>query len=103
MTTPTPVDLMRVSMAYFRMMTEAQTVIGLRLLGMAGLWSVTPAETGRMMSEKGPAMARSMMAAGAAAMAGQRPDQIALAAVRPLGARTRANSRRLVKRGPKLP
>ncbi len=77
---------------------EAQTVIALRLWGMAGLWPVSPSETTRMVAEKWPAFAQSAGAAGAAMMKGHGPDRIAAAALRPLRRRTRANSRRLSRR-----
>jgi len=86
-----------------RMMAEAQTVIGYRLMGMAGFWSVTPSENSRMVAEKIPAFAASMRGGAMAAMSGKPPAQIIDAAVRPLGRKTRANSRRLAKRGPRLP
>lgn len=102
MTNPTPADLMRLQVEWLQLMAETQAVIAMRLLGMAGMWSVTSSEDTRMVDEKAPAMAKSMMAASVAAMTGKRPDQIAQAAIRPLRAKTRANSRRLAKRGPKM-
>ena len=83
------------------MVAEANAVIAMRLLGMVGLWSVTPAENDRMVSEKLEAFNRSAIAANHAAMSGQRPDQIAAAALKPVRQKTRANSKRLAKRGPK--
>ena len=79
------------------MLAEAQTVITLRLWGMAGLWPVSPSETSRMVSEKWPAFLQSAGAAGAAMMKGHGPDRIAEAALIPIGRRTRANSRRLAR------
>ncbi len=81
---------------------ETQLVMSMRLMGMAGLWSVVPSENDRMLSEKGPAFAEAVTAAAGAAMAGCRPDQIAVAWARPLRQRTRANARRLSRRGPRL-
>ncbi|WP_245866800.1 antifreeze protein [Oceaniglobus roseus] len=83
-----------------RMLSEAQTVIAYRMLGMAGLWAVAPSENHRMLAEKAPALMASSFAATQAMMAGKRPDQILDAAVRPLGQKTRANARRLSLRGP---
>jgi len=37
---------------------EAQAVVAMRMMGMAGVWSVTPAEDARMMSEKVQALTR---------------------------------------------
>ncbi len=77
---------------------EAQTVITLRLLGMAGLWPVSRTEMQRMWTEKPSAFVQSGGAATMAAMTGKRPDQIMDAAIKPLRAKTRANSRRLSRR-----
>ena len=81
---------------------EAQLVMTMRLMGMAGLWSVVPTENGRMMSEKGPAFLEAAQSATQAAMTGCRPDQVVVAWARPLRKRTRANAHRLSKRGPRL-
>jgi hypothetical protein len=79
------------------MMAEAQTVVALRLWGMAGLWPTRPVETTRMVTEKWPAFLQSAGAAGAAAMKGHPPHRIAEAALRPIRRKTRANSRRLAR------
>jgi hypothetical protein len=79
------------------MLAEAQTVIVLRLWGMAGLWPVSPAESTRMVTEKWPAFLGAFGAAGAAALQGHGPHLIATAALRPIARKTRANSRRLVR------
>lgn len=78
---------------------ETQAVITMRLLGMAGFWPVSRTETQRMWAEKPGAFVESGGAAVMAAMQGKRPDQIADAAIRPLRRKTRANTRRLSKRG----
>ena len=80
-----------------QMMTEAQVVIAYRMMGMAGVWPVSASENARMVSEKVPAFITASGAATAAAMSGKRPDQILEAALRPIGLKTRANSRRLGK------
>ena len=83
------------------LLAESQTVIGLRLLGMAGMWHVPKTENSRMVQEKVPAFAASAMAASYAAMNGRRPDQIMHAANHPLRRKTISNSRRLRGRGPR--
>ncbi len=98
----TPMDLWLTGLQTTQMMVEAQGVIAMRLMGMAGLWSVAPSESTRMFTEKPAAFLLSASAATAAAMAGQRPDQVLAAAVRPIRVKTRANSRRLSKRGFKV-
>lgn len=93
--TASPFALWKSGLDACRMLAEAQTVVGLRMAGMAGLWTLAPGETTRMVSEKQQAFAESALALTAAAMAGERPERLLDAAVRPLGRRTRANARRL--------
>lgn len=81
-----------------QMLAEAQTVVAFRMLGMAGGWPVSPAENTRMVVEKGPAFIRAYGDAAVAAMKGKRPDEIAEAALRPIGRKTRSNAKRLSRR-----
>lgn len=81
---------------------ETQTVIAYRMLGLAGLWGVSPKENHRMISEKPPAFARSANDAMKAALTGKRPDEVVSAAVKPLRRRTKSNVRRLSRTGPRL-
>ena len=99
--TMTPADWARLGTSWWLLMAETQAVMTMRVLGMAGVWSVTPAETRRMIAEKAPAVAASATAAGRAMLAGQSPDRIALAAIKPLRRKTGSNTRRLARRGPK--
>lgn len=85
------------ALAFWSMMAEAQTVIALRTMGMMGVLPASPRENHTMLAEKGPAFVESALAAGAAAMAGKSPDQIAQAAIRPIARRTGANVRRLTR------
>jgi hypothetical protein len=71
----------------------------MRMMGMAGVWSVTPAEDARMMSEKVQALTRAASDSTRVAMAGGSLDKIAAAAIKPIRQKTRANARRLGKRG----
>ncbi|WP_172293634.1 antibiotic ABC transporter [Pseudoruegeria sp. HB172150] len=80
-----------------RMGAEAQAVIGMRTLGMAGLWPVSPAETTRMVQEKADAWNEAVHAGTAAMLAA--PVAAAEAAMKPYRKRTRANARRLSRRG----
>ncbi len=97
-----PFEILRASMAGLQMAAEAQAVIAYRIFGMAGIWSVTPSENSRMVSEKGPALMAANLAAWNAAMRGQRPDQVYSAWLAPIGRETRSNALRLGKRGPKM-
>jgi hypothetical protein len=81
-----------------RIMAESQTVIGLRLAGMAGFWPMGQAETGRMVMEKLEAGALAAGAAFQAGMAGGNASEIAMAAMKPVRRRTRANARRLSRK-----
>lgn len=81
-----------------QMLTEAQTVVAFRLMGMAGNWTVSPSESTRMVMEKGPAFMRAYGDAATAAMKGKRPDEIAEAALRPISRKTRSNAKRLRRR-----
>lgn len=92
--------MFQVGLASAQTMIEAQSVITMRLWGMAGLWSVTPSEHLRMFTEKPVALSRAGSAAAQAAMRGARPDQVAAAWLRPISRRASANRRRLAKRGP---
>lgn len=96
----TPLDWYRLGMKTTQMMAEAQMVMAYRTLGLMGMWAVTPSESRRMIEEKGPIFAKAALAAQKAALSGAAPDQIATAALAPVGRRTRANARRLGKRGP---
>ncbi|SES16495.1 hypothetical protein SAMN04490244_106236 [Tranquillimonas rosea] len=77
------------------MMLNAQTVIGMRMLGMAGLWPVTAGENDRMVSEKSTAFAKAATAAWGAALSGKRPDQVTSAWLAPISRRAASNQRRL--------
>ncbi|WP_299651654.1 antifreeze protein [uncultured Jannaschia sp.] len=91
-------ELLRLQMRTAQMMMEAQTVIGLRMLGMAGVMSAAPDENTRMVTEKQTAFAQSGLAAVGALMAGKTPAQAYGMALTPIGRATRANSRRLSRR-----
>ncbi|SHI94026.1 hypothetical protein SAMN04488012_103373 [Palleronia salina] len=94
-----PLDMWRSAMASAQMVAEAQAVIAYRLAGLAGVWSVAPTENAVMIGEKGPALLDAQAAAWTAAMRGGRPDQVYNAWLGPIGKATRANARRLGKRG----
>ena len=85
------------------MIAEAQRVIAMRMAGMAGAWNVTSSEDTRMVAEKSDAAMASGQAMLRAAMAGGSGGAVALAGLKPVRAKTRANAGRLAKRGPKLP
>ncbi|MGR3757015.1 MAG: antifreeze protein, partial [Tranquillimonas sp.] len=77
-------------------------VIGMRMIVVAGLWYVTPTDTDRMIIEKMKDFSEANLAAFSAAISGRRPDEVAAAWLKPISRRTRANSRRLSRRGFKI-
>lgn len=96
-------ELIRLTMQTSMMMVEAQMVIAMRLMGMAGGWKVGRGENRRMVAEKSTAMVASTVAAGRALASGASAQGVALAALKPIRAKTRANARRLTRSGPKIP
>lgn len=96
-----PVDLWRTQMTFMTLAAEAQTVIAMRTLGMMGLWNTGAGENKRMVDEKTDAFAKAAIATAGAIARGARPDQIAMAGMRPLRQKTRPNVARLTKAGPK--
>lgn len=92
-----PFAAWRTGVALWSLAAEAQSVVTLRMLGMAGVLKAHPREGHTMLAEKGPAFARAAMAAGAAAAKGEGPEAVVAAAIRPLKRRTGANLRRLTK------
>ena len=98
----TPMDLMNTSFQFVTLMVETQTVMAYRMLGMAGVWSVTPHEKKRMVDEKGPAFMEAMLAGTMTAARGQSPDKVMRATMAPLSRKTASNRKRLAKRGPKI-
>ena len=95
----TPLHYWANAMEVGYVMAEAQAVIAMRLMGMAGVWSVTPTEDGRMISEKVYAMTKAATDSTKVALRGGTADQIAAAAIKPVRRKTRSNARRLGKRG----
>lgn len=95
----TPAEAMRLAMQSSMMMAEANMVIAMRVMGMGGMWRVSPAENARMVQEKTDAAIASSAAMGRAIMAGQSPAKVALAGMKPVRDKTRANATRLAKRG----
>ena len=82
-------------------LAEAQTVIALRIMALNGFWSVTPYENRRMVSEKIWATTKSVTETQRALLRGATAPDVASAAILPFRQKTRANARRLSKRGPK--
>jgi hypothetical protein len=77
---------------------EAQNVVGLRLMCLASGGQDSRAEFGRMIVEKGEAVAEAQFAATAAAAAGNKDHVIVEKTLDVFRTRVRANSRRLSRR-----
>ena len=101
-TSADPLALARTGWTMAMLTWEAQAVMTMRLLGMAGAWSVLPSENARMVSEKAPAFVDAAQAATRTAMTGGRPEAVAAAWAGPLRRCTSANVRRLALRGPRI-
>lgn len=91
----TPADMLRLALDTTVMLAEAQVVIVLRTLGMAGVLPRRDGEEQRMVSEKLAAMAEAQAAVFGATLGGASPVAVAEAALKPLSRRTRANVARL--------
>ncbi|MDO5656919.1 MAG: antifreeze protein [Paracoccus sp. (in: a-proteobacteria)] len=95
--------LFALGMEYSRMMTQAQMVIALRMMGMGGMWNLGPGEENRMVAEKQKAFTQAGFDMWKAALRGGGADAVLRAGVRSLDRATGANVRRLGRRGPSLP
>ncbi len=93
----TPQALFAVQMKWAGLVMEAQTVMTLRLLAMAGWIPARPGENTRMVLEKGPAISRSAAAATDALLRGKTPDEVFIAAMAPVTRRVRSNRKRLMQ------
>ncbi len=82
-----------------RLGTEANMVIWMRMIGMAGAWNVLPSEDARMWSEKPAAFADAMGRGLAATMGGKDAVGATSAALKPLTRKATSNRRRLARRG----
>ncbi|OSQ50633.1 hypothetical protein [Marivita geojedonensis] len=97
----TPMDYWANAMQMGWVMAEAQGVIAMRMMGAMGLWSVPKTENSRMLNEKVFAFLKGGTDASLAMLAGKSPDVVAALAIKPIRQTTRANHRRLTKRGMK--
>jgi hypothetical protein len=90
-----PFDLFRPAMSMGWMLAEAQTVIALRMLGMAGALPSARDEPLRMMTEKIAAAQEAGLAVARAQARGADGAAIVMAGLRPVRRRTKANVKRL--------
>lgn len=81
---------------------EAQSVIAMRVAGMAGLWNTPPGEMNRMVAEKAYAAIEATTAATQATLQGHGPIRAFQAGVAEIGRHTSANVKRLGHHGPAI-
>lgn len=93
----TPTQFFALNSEMTKLMVDTQTVMTLRLMGMAGALPAQADENDRMMAEKAPAFTQAMTDMTAAAMAGLRPDQVMSAGMVPLQTQVSENRDRLTK------
>ncbi|EPX75950.1 hypothetical protein [Salipiger mucosus] len=82
------------------LLTEAQSVVTYRVLGMAGLWPVPDTEMMRMTVEKAPAFFDGWWSAALAMTRGEPAHAVVGAFTAPLARAAQSNRRRLERRGP---
>lgn len=92
-----PQQMLKLMTQTGQLLAEAQMVIALRMMGMAGFWPVSAHENTRMVTEKTAAVLASSRAMSRAVAAGKMPAEVALAALKPVRARTKRNIARLTK------
>ena len=93
----TPYDWWRAGIEAATIVTEAQIVIALRMMGVFGMRPMAAGEPLRMVTEKITAAQASGVAATGALMRGAPPAKVARLALAPVRRKTRANVRRLSK------
>ncbi|UWQ16946.1 antifreeze protein [Jannaschia sp. M317] len=91
-------ELLKLQMRTAHMLTEAQTVIGMRMLGWMGVTPAAKGENARMVTEKQTAFAKAGMAATLALWSGKTPAQAYGLALAPIGRTTHSNAQRLTRR-----
>ncbi len=76
---------------------DSQTVVAMRVMGLAGARAVPEGERDRMLSEKVPAFTEAMVSGALTAWAGRGPDRVLSAVIEPISTEARANRARLSK------
>jgi len=96
-------DVLSTGARMWRLGIETHSVVTLRMLGMAGVWNTPFDESWRMVAEKPEAFIEAGRDGMIAAMSGAGPDKVLEASIRPLSRKTRANRKRLSRRGLRKP
>ncbi|SDY12153.1 antifreeze protein [Citreimonas salinaria] len=79
------------------MVWDVQVVMTLRMMGLAGAWSMPPGEAVRMVTEKPPAFAQAFAAWQKAMVSGRGIEAAGNAFSAPLSRKARGNRRRLTR------
>ena len=95
-----PISPVSLALQATRIGFEAQSVIAMRLAGMAGLWATPPSEFTLMIAEKAQAVVEAAEAATVAALSGRGPDAMLEASMVEIGRHTSGNLERLSRMGP---
>lgn len=98
---PNPFALLQLQTQATLIAMEAGAVIWMRMMGMAGLWSVLPSENARMVTEKQKAFAEAGTRLMLGTMKGQDSQKTLSRALKPIRRTTKSNVTRLTRRGPK--
>ncbi|MEQ8290687.1 MAG: antifreeze protein [Roseovarius sp.] len=98
---PNPFALLQLQTQATLMAMEAGGVIWMRMMGMAGLWSVLPSENARMVTENQKAFAEAGTRLMLGTMKGQDSQKTLGHALKPIRRTTKSNVSRLTRRGPK--
>jgi hypothetical protein len=92
-------DTMRLGWSMARLGLEAQTVMAIRIAGLAGLMVLPPGEAMRMVQEKGPAFSDAWMKGAVALASGAGVPAAMGLALKPLHRKAQANRKRLTRSG----
>ena len=95
-----PQDYFGLSFDVWTATARAQSVMTMRLLGLAGAWNLPDDETHRMLTEKPKAFAEGFIDAWFAALNGGSAPVVMRKAAQPAMQRVATNARRLQQRGP---
>ncbi len=93
-----PMDLFALNLKAATMMTQASSVMAIRLGAMSGMIPAQSGENQRMIDEKSAALAKSLDAGTAAMMDGKAPIEIMDAVLNPISTKVNDNHERLTKR-----
>ena len=92
-------DCLSAAASFCHLAVEAQNVIALRVMGLAGIWNTPFDESWRMLAEKPKTFLVSGSEGTAALLAGKPPEKVVSATLEPLQQATRENRVRLSERG----